>query len=175
MEHWRRTMGVGCALGVAMFVVASALDTPPEGEQPDQPVAAVQALLHQERLYSGAVDGVMGSQTIAAIRRYQILHGLRATGRLDADTLRSMLGPLPSAPEELTAADRELLHELAQTPAPASPDAVAESRKPIPPGVPPAATPGNQKSAKDKAHKSGRSKAPKQRRIVTGTASGFER
>jgi len=153
MEHWCRVMGIGCAAGLVMIVGARAADVP-EGE-PEQPIAAVQALLRQERLYSGAVDGVAGRETVAAIRRYQILHGLRATGRLEADTLRAMLSSPPPPSDELTAADRELLRELAQAPVPDT--AVAERRKPIPPGEPVTVSPESQKPH-EKAKKAGRSK-----------------
>ena len=148
-----------CALGLAFASPRAAEDAPGEAEQ--QPIAAVQALLRQERLYSGPVNGVEDRETAAAIRRYQILHGLRATGRLEPGTLRAMLLPAPPSPADgLSAADRELLRELAQTPLP---DPVAEQRKPIPPGEPPAATPASQKPG-EKAKKAGRSKAPKSRR-----------
>jgi len=148
MEHWRRVLGMGCAIGLA-FANTRAADLP------EPPLAAVQALLRQERLYSGPVNGVEDRETVAAIRRYQILHGLRATGRLEADTLRTMLLPAPSAPGELSAADQELLRELAQAPLP---DAVAERRKPIPPGEPPAVVPVGKK-IDDKVRKAGRSRA----------------
>ena len=145
-------MGLLCAMGVALAPTSAS-------DLPEPPVAAVQALLRQERLYSGPVNGVEDRQTVAAIRRYQILHGLRATGRLEADTLRAMLLPVPSAQGELSAADQELLRELAQAPLP---DAVAERRKPIPPGEPPAVAPATPKP--EKARKSGRSKASQSRR-----------
>ena len=156
-------MGVGCAIALA-FAHTRAADVSENETEP--PVAAVQALLRQERLYSGPVNGVEDRETVAAIRRYQILHGLRATGRLETDTLRSMLLPAPPPPGELTTADRELLRELAQAPLP---DAVAERRKPIPPGEPPSATPTPKPDGK--AHKSSRSKANRQHRSGTNRLS----
>ena len=141
-------MGMGCAIGLA-FAGTRAADLP------EPPFAAVQALLRQERLYSGPVNGVEDKETVAAIRRYQILHGLRATGRLEADTLRTMLLPAPSSSGALSAADQELLRELAQAPLPEA--VVAERRKPIPPGEPPAVVPASKKPD-DKARKSGRSR-----------------
>lgn len=168
MEHWCRVLGIGCAMGLAMLVGTMAADAP-EGE-PEEPIAAVQALLKQERLYSGAVDGVAGRETVAAIRRYQILHGLRATGRLEPDTLRAML-LLPPPSGELTASDRELLRELAQTPLPET--AVAERRQPIPPGEPVVVAPPNQKPATEgKGKKPSRSKAAKPRRSGGSGLSG---
>jgi len=160
MEHWRRVLGMGCAIALA-FANAQAADLP------EPPLAAVQALLRQERLYSGPVNGVEDRETVAAIRRYQILHGLRATGRLEADTLRAMLLPTPSSPGPLSTADQELLRELAQAPLP---NAVAERRKPIPPGEPPALAPASKKPD-DKARKSSRSRASKPRRPGTSRFS----
>ena len=105
----------------------------------EAPVAAAQALLRQERLYVGPVNGVLDPATAAGVRRYQMVHGLRATGRLDDATLRRMLAP-PVPPEELADSDRRLLLELAQTPVP---DPVAEHRLPLPPlEPPPAVAPG---------------------------------
>jgi len=37
------------------------------------------------------VDGVWGPKTVAAVRRFQRLHGLRATGRVDHATMRHLL------------------------------------------------------------------------------------
>ncbi|MEI8233164.1 MAG: peptidoglycan-binding domain-containing protein [Verrucomicrobiota bacterium] len=104
-------------------------------ENDEAPLAAVQALLRRERLYTGPVDGAPGAATAAAIRRYQILHGMRATGRLDPGTLHAMLAPAPPPSGALTAADREILRELAETP---RPEPVAERRLPIPASPPPA-------------------------------------
>lgn len=160
-------MGIGCAAGLAMIASTRAAA---EATEAEEPIAAVQALLRQERLYSGAVDGVAGRETVAAIRRYQILHGLRATGRLEADTLRTMLLRPPAPPSgELTAADRELLRELAEAPVPG---AVAEHRKPIPPGEPPAVSPDSQKPASNgKTKKTSRSKVYQQRRAGTSRSA----
>ena len=153
MDCVRWILGLGGAIGLSLAGARAA-------DVPEPPLAAVQALLRQERLYSGAVNGVENRETVAAIRRYQILHGLRATGRLEAETLRAMLLPAPPAPGALSAADQELLRELAQTPLP---EPGAERRKPIPPGEPPAVDPASQKP-QEKAQKPGRSRAPRQRR-----------
>ncbi|MCX6967475.1 MAG: peptidoglycan-binding protein [Verrucomicrobia bacterium] len=163
MEAWRGMIGVLCAVGLAM---ASVRAEDQSAGATEQPIAAVQALLRQEQLYSGPVDGVAGKETVAAIRRYQILHGLRATGRLEPDTLRAMLSATPSASEELTAADREFLRELAQTPLP---EPVAEPRKPIPPGEPVILP---EQKPEPKAKKPGRSPKPKQRRAGSSRMGG---
>jgi peptidoglycan hydrolase-like protein with peptidoglycan-binding domain len=62
----------------------------------DDTVAAVQTRLVKLGYYSGDVDGQWGSQTAAAVRRFQIARELRVTGELNAATL-SALG-IKSAP-----------------------------------------------------------------------------
>lgn len=56
----------------------------------DQVVAEVQKKLLKMGYYSGVVDGQMGSQTSAAIRRYQLAENLRVTGNLTPQTLDSL-------------------------------------------------------------------------------------
>jgi len=53
-------------------------------------VAVVQAQLAKQGYYRGQIDGVLGSQTQRAIANYQNDHGLRATGSLTTDTLRTL-------------------------------------------------------------------------------------
>ena len=62
----------------------------------DSTVREAQKILQQEGYYRGTVDGVIGSQTAAAIRRYQIAEKLRVTGQLNPQTARSLGLPLPS-------------------------------------------------------------------------------
>lgn len=50
----------------------------------------VQKKLKAMGVYHGPLDGLIGSQTNAAIRRYQIKHGLTITGELNAETLHSL-------------------------------------------------------------------------------------
>jgi hypothetical protein len=52
--------------------------------------ASVQRVLRREGYYSGPVDGDIGPRSRAAIRNYQIDHGLSATGRIDSRLLRSL-------------------------------------------------------------------------------------
>lgn len=56
-----------------------------------QQVKSVQEALKAKGYDAGASDGAMGPRTRAALRNFQKAEGLRATGRLDADT-RSKLG-----------------------------------------------------------------------------------
>ncbi len=39
---------------------------------------------------AGSADGIMGPQTISALRRYQSANGLTVTGKVDSDTLDSL-------------------------------------------------------------------------------------
>lgn len=58
-----------------------------DGLPPDQVVADVQGVLQRLGYYQGAIDGVLGPATQAAIEKYQQDHGLPATGGIDARTL----------------------------------------------------------------------------------------
>jgi putative peptidoglycan binding protein len=53
-------------------------------------VSAVQSALAKLGYYSGAIDGVLGDQTEAAIARYQEERDLRVTGTVTAATLQSL-------------------------------------------------------------------------------------
>jgi hypothetical protein len=56
----------------------------------DSTVAAVQEQLARQGYYQGEIDGIFGAETRRAIVRYQGDQGLRATGSLNADTLRAL-------------------------------------------------------------------------------------
>ena len=56
----------------------------------DEIVWSVQSKLKQLGYYDGRIDGQMGSQTAAAIRRYQIAERLKVTGNMNSQTLRSL-------------------------------------------------------------------------------------
>jgi len=82
---------------LALALVAAAL---PLSLRAGEPVLATQKKLAQLGFYKGAADGQSGSQTSAAIRRYQIAENLKVTGELNRQTLRQ-LGieePTPGAP-----------------------------------------------------------------------------
>ena len=61
----------------------------------DDLTQAVQQRLKDQGFYYGEVDGRGGDETSAAIRRYQIRHGLKVTGQLNDETLHAlgMSGP----------------------------------------------------------------------------------
>jgi len=52
--------------------------------------AGVQRELARRGYYNGAIDGVVGPQTRAAIRTYQVDRALPVTGRIDTPLLRSL-------------------------------------------------------------------------------------
>ena len=65
----------------------------------DDTVAAVQSRLAKLGYYAGAVDGQWGSQTAAAVRRFQVAKELRVTGELNAATLNALgVKAAPPAP-----------------------------------------------------------------------------
>lgn len=56
----------------------------------DDQIQAVQQYLKEQGFYYGQVDGAGGSETGAAIRRFQIRNGLEVTGQLNPQTLAAM-------------------------------------------------------------------------------------
>ncbi|HUC12645.1 MAG TPA: peptidoglycan-binding domain-containing protein [Stellaceae bacterium] len=55
-------------------------------------IKQIQSELQREGLYHGRIDGIDGRGTHQALRAYQQHNGMRATGRLDHQTLASLLG-----------------------------------------------------------------------------------
>ena len=53
-------------------------------------VRKAQQHLRSRGYQPGSADGLMGPQTIAALRRYQSANGLTVTGEVDSDTLDSL-------------------------------------------------------------------------------------
>ena len=62
----------------------------------DQSIESVQQALKEQGFYYGEITGEKNADTTAAIRRFQIRHGLQITGELNEETLR-LLGSAPSA------------------------------------------------------------------------------
>jgi hypothetical protein len=57
----------------------------------DSTVLQVQSALRQRKYYRGALDGLNGPETRAAIRAYQVDRGLPVTGQMDSDLLAELL------------------------------------------------------------------------------------
>ncbi|HET8529217.1 MAG TPA: peptidoglycan-binding protein, partial [Gaiellaceae bacterium] len=55
--------------------------------------AGLQVALRAQGLYLGSIDAIVGPRTVAAVRTFQRVHGLRTTGIADLATRRA-LGPL---------------------------------------------------------------------------------
>jgi hypothetical protein len=53
-------------------------------------VLQAQRRLQADQFYSGAMDGILGPNTKAAIRTYQAKHGLPETGELDLATRKAL-------------------------------------------------------------------------------------
>jgi peptidoglycan hydrolase-like protein with peptidoglycan-binding domain len=79
------------------LVLALAVALLPVTLRADETVLATQKKLAQLGFYKGEADGQTGSQTSAAIRRYQIAENLKVTGELNRQTL-AQLGIKGSAP-----------------------------------------------------------------------------
>ena len=56
----------------------------------DQAIQSVQQTLKDQGFYYGNVSGEKSAETTAAIRRYQIRNGLKVTGDINPETLRSL-------------------------------------------------------------------------------------
>ncbi len=69
-------------LALALFVTVAA--------QADDTIRAAQNRLATLGFYNGKVDGAMGSQTSAAIRRFQLAENLKVTGELNSQTLDAL-------------------------------------------------------------------------------------
>jgi murein DD-endopeptidase MepM/ murein hydrolase activator NlpD len=73
---------LAATLGAALAGSASAAGSPE--------VAALQVALRERALYAGAVDGVAGPLTAAALARFQLDAELRVSGSLDPPTRRAL-------------------------------------------------------------------------------------
>ena len=76
-------------LAAAALLALSLLTTDLTAEQRDDVKGAQQALAHAGH-DPGSIDGVMGPQTVAALRAYQKANGLSETGQLDEATLAKL-------------------------------------------------------------------------------------
>lgn len=76
---------LGITFLIALFFLAGTRDV-----MANATVRAVQAELQRTGFYSGEVDGIWGSQSAAAVRRFQLANDLRVTGELNEATLAGL-------------------------------------------------------------------------------------
>lgn len=76
------------------------------------PVQEVQRELARLGLYTGAIDGVAGSRTAAAISAYETAAGLPITGLATSELLDAMKQPLPPKPQALNTLPDNMAAEL---------------------------------------------------------------
>jgi peptidoglycan hydrolase-like protein with peptidoglycan-binding domain len=135
----------------------------------DEQVRAVQEQLKNQGFYYGDVDGEFGTETGAAISRYQIRNGLKVTGNVSAETLASLkiggkapdaihpagspqstqhVQPAAPAPADrnINQSDRDFLRKQANsttpaTPSPSAPPDVEQPRQHEPEIVSPTVAP----------------------------------
>ncbi|CAN5741116.1 hypothetical protein BH09VER1_BH09VER1_10700 [soil metagenome] len=84
--------------------------------QADNTIASAQRTLKQLGYYNGTVDGEPGSQTAAALRRYQLAMNLKVDGQLNNQTLKSL--NVVSAPALAQTKPLPLPAKVAPTPKP---------------------------------------------------------
>jgi hypothetical protein len=84
-----RLLLVGTVLAAVMAVTPGALGA--GGRNPQ--TAGLQVALRAQGLYRGPIDAISGPGTVAAVRDFQRMQGLPATGLADART-RAAMGPL---------------------------------------------------------------------------------
>ena len=94
----------------------------------DDVVLSAQRKLKQLGFYDGVIDGQMGSQTAAAIRRYQIAEKLNVTGEMNPATLRRLGISTPQTFGPPRAPAPPPRSSLPPPPAPARTGAAAGSR-----------------------------------------------
>ena len=80
---------LSCAAALAVGLAAAA----PVSASTNPQHAGLQVALRAQGLYLGPIDAIVGPRTLAAVRTFQRVHGLPATGIADVRTRRE-LGPL---------------------------------------------------------------------------------
>lgn len=98
----------------------------PAGRPRNEVVADIQRELARRSLYDGAIDGLTGPRTDAAIKRYEAQAGLRVSGEANEQLLSHMRRPAPrraAAPAQAPAAAQSINQLLAATAAAPAPRA----------------------------------------------------
>jgi len=84
------------SLAVLLLVSTTALAAAPVGDRPIEygarggEVKAVQTLLADTGYYAGAIDGVFGDATLAALKRFQTYNGLSPDGVIGPETIAAL-------------------------------------------------------------------------------------
>ncbi len=89
--------GLIAAACLLQLAPAAAQASPEAGRGPAHVMRVQQDL--RDHGYTVPVDGVMGAQTVAALRKFQQEHGLPPTGQIDAQTFTSLEGVAPPTEE----------------------------------------------------------------------------
>ena len=88
-------------IGFCVLLVAGSF-----GLRADDTIQAAQSRLSKLGFYKGKADGQMGSQTSAAIRRFQIAQNLKVTGELNRQTIEHLgISGSPAVPAYVALAD----------------------------------------------------------------------
>ena len=97
--------------------------------QADQTIRSLQQTLKDKGLYYGSVTGEKSAETTAAIRRYQIRNGLKVTGEINDETLRS----IGSSSDSVAVASQSNAKPAATQPGSIRPDASSRVTQSSPP------------------------------------------
>ena len=100
----------------------------------DQTTQSVQQTLKDQGFYYGNVTGDKSAETTAAIRRYQIRNGLKVTGEINPETLRSLNVNSNQAASSQPASKPAVTQS--NTPRPEDNSQVAQNSSPASPGEP---------------------------------------
>lgn len=95
IRAWQRDAGLRQTGRASRELLESLRLAAPPAAAGGPPVADVQHLLAARGYYNGAVDGIAGQRTRAAIRRFQRDAGLPVTGVADQGLLRALETALP--------------------------------------------------------------------------------
>jgi peptidoglycan hydrolase-like protein with peptidoglycan-binding domain len=91
-------IAAACLIPLAPVIAQGAGTGPTPSEARDQIMRVQQDL--NDNGFSVPMNGAMGPQTVAALRKYQQEHGLPPTGRIDGQTFTSLEGIAPPTEEE---------------------------------------------------------------------------
>jgi peptidoglycan hydrolase-like protein with peptidoglycan-binding domain len=99
-------LAAGAALTFALAMTTAEGSQPQPASESGPHVERAQKALKSAGHDPGAIDGVLGARTSAALRAYQSKHGLSATGRLDEATSAKLAGhATPSSAREQSGGD----------------------------------------------------------------------